>query len=65
VITKDIQLSEFLLQTEEVQAVKWASLEEIVAMIDSGEFIPYHKDLIGLLFFMRNHRGTFIREDVN
>ena len=64
-ITKDLQLSELQLQPEEVQAVKWASLEEIVAMIDSGEFIPYHKDLIGLLFFMRNHRGTFIREDVN
>lgn len=64
VITKDMQLSEICLQTEEVQAVKWASLEEIVAMIDSGKFIPYHKDLIGLLFFMRNHRGAFTREDI-
>ena len=64
-ITKDLQLSGLQLQHEEVQALKWASLEEILAMIDSGEFIPYHKDLIGLLFFMRNHRGTFIREDVN
>lgn len=64
VITKDMQLSEICLQTEEVQAVKWASLEEIVAMIDSGKFIPYHKDLIGLLFFMRNHRGSFTREDI-
>lgn len=62
-ITKDLQLSELQLQPEEVQAVKWASLEEILAMIDSGELIPYHKDLIGLLFFMRNHRGTFTRED--
>lgn len=65
VITKDIQLSEICLQPEEVQAVKWASLEEILAMIDSGEFVPYHKDLIGLLFFMRNHRGTFTREDMD
>lgn len=64
-ITKDLQISELQLQPEEVQAVKWASLEEILAMIDSGEFIPYHKDLIGLLFFMRDHRGTFTREDVN
>lgn len=64
-ITKDFQLSELQLQHEEVQAVKWASLEEILAMIDSGEFIPYHKDLIGLLFFMRNHRGTFTREEMD
>jgi len=62
-ITKDLQLSELRLQPEEVQAVKWASAEEILSMIDSGEFIPYHKDLIGLLFFMRNHRGTFTMED--
>lgn len=64
-ITKDLQLSELLLQPEEVQAVKWASAEEIVALIDSGEFIPYHKDLIGLLFFMRNHRGTYTREEMD
>lgn len=64
-ITKDLQLSELRLQPEEVQAVKWASLEQILAMIDSGEFIPYHKDLIGLMFFMRNHRGTFTREDIS
>ena len=64
-ITKDLLISELRLQPEEVKAMKWASLEEIVAMIDSGEFIPYHKDLIGLLFFMRNHRGTFTREDVD
>lgn len=64
-ITKDLQLSELRLQPEEVQAVKWASLEEIVSMIDSGKFIPYHKDLIGMLFFMRNRRGTFTRADIS
>ncbi|MBQ8296615.1 MAG: NUDIX domain-containing protein [Ruminococcus sp.] len=64
-ITKDLQLSELRLQPEEVQAVKWASMEEILSMIDSGEFIQYHKNLIGLLFFMKNHRGTFTREDMD
>lgn len=63
VITKDLQLDEFCLQPEEVQSVKWAALEEIISMIDSGEFIPYHKDLIRLLFFMKNRRGTFTRDD--
>lgn len=65
VITKDLRLDEFRLQPEEVQAVKWAALEEILSMIDSGEFIPYHKDLIRLLFFMKNRRGTFTRDDIN
>ena len=63
VITKDLPLSEIRLQPEEVQAVKWASEEEILSMIDSGEFIPYHKNLIGLLFYMKNHRGAFTGED--
>ncbi len=65
VVTKDLELNELRLQPEEVQSAKWASEEEIVSMIDSGEFIPYHKNLIGLLFIMRNRRGTFSRDDVH
>lgn len=64
-IIHDIDISKMTLQPEEVQTVKWASIEEIEAMIDSGAFIPYHKNLIELLFFMRNHRGTFTREDMD
>lgn len=56
-ITKDLPLNEIRLQPEEVQAVKWASEGEILSMIDTGEFIPYHKNLIGLLFCMKNQRG--------
>lgn len=63
VITKNLRFDEIRLQPEEVKAVKWVSEGEILAMIDSGKFIPYHKNLIGLLFFMRNHRGTFTRND--
>ena len=54
VIVKDIELSGLVLQQEEVRAVKWADCTEIFRMIDSGEFIPYHKSLIQLLFDMRN-----------
>lgn len=58
-VTEDIDLDTLRLQPEEVQAVKWATEDEIINMIDNGTFIPYHKELIKLLFFMRNHRGTF------
>lgn len=51
------------LQYEEVQAAKWANRDEILAMIDNGSFIPYHKSLIELLFFLRNHSGTHTRPD--
>ncbi len=62
-VTKDIDIDTLVLQPEEVQAVRWADEEEILDMIDKGTFIPYHKELIKLLFFMRNHRGAFTRDE--
>ena len=62
-IEKDLDISELKLQPEEVQAVKWATKEEIHKLLDNGIFIPYHKNLIDLLFFMRNHNGTLTNRD--
>lgn len=58
IISKDVDLASLRLQPEEVQAVRWATQEEILAMIDDGRFIPYRKSLVDLLFFFRNHAGT-------
>ena len=58
VLTQDVDLELLHLQYEEVQAVRWATLEEILQMIDDGRFIPYEKSLIELLFFRRNHRSS-------
>lgn len=60
-IQQDIDISKLNLQYEEVKSVKWASKEEILSMIDEETFIPYHKSLIELLFFMRNSKGTHTR----
>ena len=60
-IKQDIDISKLNLQYEEVQSVKWASKEDILSMIDEETFIPYHKSLIELLFFMRNKKGTHTR----
>lgn len=60
VLTREVDLSALHLQEEEVQAVRWATQEEILRMIDDGLFIPYEKSPIGLLFFCRNHRGAHI-----
>ena len=43
------------LQYEEVEQVRWATEEEILAMIDSGEFIPYYSHWIRLLFAMHQN----------
>ncbi len=52
------------LQYEEVQRVKWAGREEIFALIDSGEFIPYYKPLVELLFSMRGRFSARFRNDL-
>lgn len=62
-LTRDVDPDTLHLQYEEVQAVRWATREEILRMIDDGEFIPYEKGLIDLLFFQRNHRGAHTRRD--
>lgn len=58
-VQKDISLDDLTLQYEEVQNVKWASQEEILSMIEAGEFIPYQKNLIKLLFDIKNQYGCF------
>lgn len=56
-IAKDVDVNSLTLQYEEVQQVKWASLDEILQKIDEGVFIPYHKSLIQLFFNMRKQYG--------
>jgi isopentenyldiphosphate isomerase len=63
VLTQSVDLTALRLQAEEVQAVRWASKDEILQMIDDGRFIPYEKSLIELLFFRRDHRSSHTRED--
>lgn len=50
IVRQDVDLSLLTLQTQEVQAVKWASETEILKMIEQGEFIPYRPQLISLIF---------------
>ena len=52
-ITKDLDASELRLQAAEVQAVRWASKEEILSLIDTGKFIPFFKSFVCLLFDIR------------
>ena len=58
-VEKDVSLEDLQLQKEEVADGRWASREEIEAMIDDGSFIPYQKELLGYLFFAREGRGTW------
>ena len=59
-LTMDVDLSTLTLQESEVQAVKWATEAEILTLMDSGQFLPYHKSLIQLLFAMKDSRGAHV-----
>ncbi|MBU5488159.1 NUDIX domain-containing protein [Clostridium sp. MSJ-8] len=61
---KDIDINSLQLQYEEVQDAKWASINEILEMIDEETFIPYHKSLVELLFALRgSSTGAHSRRD--
>lgn len=62
-VTRDVDFSDLTLQESEVQAVRWATEEEIHRMIDDGRFIPYHHPLISLLFALRSRRGNISRSE--
>lgn len=49
-IEKDVDINQLKLQYEEVQKVKWASIDEIYQKLDEGIFIPYYRSLIKLFF---------------
>ena len=63
VLTQAVDLHSLHLQPEEVQNVRWASLDEILQMIDNGQFIPYEKSLIAFLFFRKDHRSSHTAAD--
>ncbi len=63
VLTLPVNPAFLHLQYEEVQAVRWATKDEILQMIDDSIFIPYDKSLIELLFCRRNHRSAHTKPD--
>ena len=56
-LCRDVPLSALTLQKEEVSAVRYASLEEILSMVDAQTFIPYPKGFLQYLFEARNLFG--------
>ncbi|MEK4425527.1 NUDIX hydrolase [Solibacillus sp. FSL K6-1523] len=57
-IEQEVDLDELTLQYEEVQAVKWASKEEIFKLMEQKEFIPYYESIIAFLFESRQSYGS-------
>ena len=61
-VKKDVDISTLKLQVEEVEKVAWADADEIVAMIEKDEFVPYYPELIRLLFVMKERYGSYCKK---
>ena len=55
----DIDISTLTLQADEVQGVKWSSLDEILDLLKDNKFIPYKPSFISALFDFRIERGLY------
>ncbi len=58
---KDLDIEHLQLQESEVQAVRWATRDDVVAMTIAGEFVPYQSGFIDLLFSLHHRPGTMSR----
>ena len=56
-LQRNVDTASLTLQPEEVAEVKWASLSEILEMIDDGRFITYDKNMIAAFFSMLGQIG--------
>lgn len=57
-IEADVDPASLKLQEEEVQTVKFATLDEILELIEECKFIPYYPSLIRLLFEAHGRVGA-------
>ena len=57
IVNRDLDETKLALQKEEVSAVRWVTLEELLTMKKSGEFIPYPAGFLEFLFSMRDQFG--------
>ena len=59
ILEKEIDISKLTLQYEEVQAVRWAGIEEILDMIGLKKFIPYDESVIQFLFHLHQVNSLY------
>ena len=53
-------LDELCLQPEEVMDTRWVSQEELLEMLEAGEFAPFWPSFLSLLFDLHRHMGLSV-----
>lgn len=57
-IKKDFDISELVLQKEEVESAKWLSLKEIIQLINNGLFLKNHAEEVFRMINIFKERGV-------
>lgn len=60
-LKKDYNISDFTLQKEEVEFVKWCSIKEIKQMILDGEFLENHAEEVYRLIDIFKEKGIDLK----
>ena len=58
VVHSDASAEDLVIQLDEVQAVKWATLAEVLRLRRENEFMPYTRSFLEYLFFRGSHTGS-------
>lgn len=56
-VVEDLDLASLKLQQEEVVQVRWATRDEVLAMVRAGEFIAYPESFLAYIFDTRDTFG--------
>ena len=59
VVNASPALRELRLQAEEVMDARWATMDEIHALMDAGQFLPYAREFLDLMYQQR-HRDDVL-----
>ena len=58
VVRSEANPAELQIQPDEVQAVKWAALDEVLRLRRENQFMPYTRSFLEYLFFRATHTGS-------
>lgn len=53
-VSKNLNIKDLSLEKAEVDDIMWASKKEVLELLKSNYFLPYHKSFIELIFFAKD-----------
>ncbi len=64
IVKRDVKLTDLTLQQSEVLAVKWASADQLLTLLNENHFVPYYSKFVELLFDLSNCPKSIIKSNL-